>query len=458
MIGYVRNKISRTLTDYRMVAPGDVVVTAVSGGPDSVCLLDCLNALSEQFGITLIVAHFDHGLRPDEDSAETAFVHRLAESLNIPFTTNPSPPEISAKGSEEERARTARYKFLEDVRQQTRAHRIALGHTIDDQAETVLMRLLRGSGTSGLAAIPPVRGESIIRPMIRVSRKEVLAYLAERNLHSMLDSSNTGTRYLRNRIRSKLMPVLESYQPRLVERLANTADIIRADDECLDSIALSWIDEQSPTGLNSPQIGISRWKLLHPALRMRVLRQLLNRAGSLRRIDTRHLKAIERLAEGSSPQGCINMPGGMTARRSYDNLYITRKKPRQDSFRHELERPGTFLFTDIGWKIDIKDQKAVGPPTEKPNQADFDMDLLSFPLVLRSFRPGDRFVPLGMKGSKKVKDFFIDIKLPSTERATTPIITSGGRIIWLCGLRADERFKINEGTIRRLRISIDRLQ
>jgi tRNA(Ile)-lysidine synthase len=458
MIGYVRNKISRTLADYRMVAPGDLVVTAVSGGPDSVCLLDCLNALSEQFGIKLVVAHFDHGLRPDEDSAETAFVHRLAESMDIPFKTNPSPPEIDPKGSEEERARAVRYKFLEDVRRQTRARSIALGHTMDDQAETVLMRLLRGSGTSGLAAIPPVRGKTIIRPMIRVSRQEVMAYLDKRGLDYMLDSSNTGKRYLRNRIRSELIPLLSKYQPRLVERLANTADIIRADDECLDSIALSWIDEHSLTCRDSPQIPISRWKLLHPALRMRVLRQLVNYSGSLRRIDTRHLKAIERLAESSSPQGCINLPGDKTARRSYDNLYIALKEPRQVSFRRELESPGTFVFTDIGWRIDIKERKATGPPTENSNQADFDMDLLSFPLVLRSFRPGDRFFPLGMKGSKKVKDFFIDIKLPSPERATAPILTSAGRIIWLCGLRADERFKISQDTKRRLRISIDRLQ
>jgi tRNA(Ile)-lysidine synthase len=458
MIGNVRNKISRTLTDYGMVAPGDLVVTAVSGGPDSVCLLDCLGALTEEFGITLVVAHFDHGLRPHEDAAETAFVHRLADSLNLPFKTNPAPPEISPGGSEEEKARTARYSFLEEVRRQTGARRIALGHTIDDQAETVLMRLLRGSGTSGLAAIPPVRGDAVIRPMIRVSRREVLAYLAERGLDSMLDSSNTGTRYLRNRIRSEVMPVLTNYQPRLVERLANTADILRADDECLDSIALAWIDEHGPAGLDAPRIGISRWKLLHPALRMRVLRQLINRAGSLRRIDTRHLKAIERLAESPSPQGRLNLPGNLTARRSYDTLHITRKELPRNSFRHELEGPGTFILTDIGWKIDIKEQEAAGPPGENPNQADFDRDRLAFPLVLRSFRPGDRFIPLGMTGSKKVKDFFIDIKLPSTERATAPILTSGGRIVWLCGLRADERFKLTKNTRRRLRISIDRLR
>jgi tRNA(Ile)-lysidine synthase len=457
MIGHLRNKISRTLTDYGMVAPGDFVVTAVSGGPDSICLLDCLNALSHEFRITLVVAHFDHGLRPHEDPAETSFVRGFAESLNLPFVANASPPEISPKGSEEEQARTARYEFLEDVRRQTGAHRIALGHTMDDQAETVLMRLLRGSGTSGLAAIPPVRGKSIIRPMIRVCRREVLAYLAARHLNYRMDSSNTGTRYLRNRIRLELMPLLTNYQPRLVERLANTADIVRADDECLDSIAVAWIDEHRPADGNSPQIPISRWKLLHPALRMRVLRQLITRTGSLRRIDTRHLKAIERLAESPSPQGYIDLPGGTTVRRSYDLLHITRQKARYHPFRHELARPGTFILNDSGWKIDILEQATPAPPIEKKNQADFDLDRLSFPLIFRSFRSGDRFVPLGMKGSKKVKDFFMDIKLPSTERATTPILTSGGRIIWLCGLRTDERFKINETTKRRLRISVDRL-
>ncbi|HDR16449.1 MAG TPA: tRNA lysidine(34) synthetase TilS [Desulfobacteraceae bacterium] len=457
MIGSLRNKISRTLSDYRMVAPGDLVVTAVSGGPDSVCLIDCLSALSEEFQISLVVAHFDHGLRPDEDAADTAFVHRLAASLNIPCITNPVPPRITPKGSEEEKARTARYRFLEDVRRQTRGRRIAFGHTIDDQAETVIMRLLRGSGCSGLAAIPPVRGKFIIRPMIRISREEVEAYLAARGLDYMLDSSNTGTRYLRNRIRSELMPLLKKYQPRLVERLANTADIIRGDDECLESMAVSWIDRHGLLHQTRQQIPISRWRQLHPALRMRVLREFINKAGSLRKIDTRHLKAIERLAASSSPQGVINLPGGMTAQRSYDKLLITRETFQQNPFRYEIKGPGTFVITDIGLKIDIQEQPRAGPPAETPNQADFDMDILSFPLVLRSFRSGDRFVPLGMQGSKKVKAFFIDIKLPSPERATTPILTSGGRIAWVCGFRLDERFKINENTKRKLRISIERL-
>jgi tRNA(Ile)-lysidine synthase len=457
MTGSLCNKIARTLRDYQMVEAGDTIVTAVSGGPDSVCLLSCLSTLAAKLRISLVVAHFDHGLRPEEDGVETAFTRRLAESLNIPFISNPSPPEIPQKGSEEERARTARYEFLEKVRRQTGAHRVALGHTMDDQAETVLMRLLRGSGASGLAAIPPVRGKFIIRPMIRVTRVEVLAYLDSLGLDYMIDSSNAGNRYLRNRIRSELMPLLSKYQPRLVERLANTADIIREDDECLELLANSWIRGHAFFGSVSPQIPIPEWKLLHRALRIRVLRQIIDCSGTLRRINTKHLKAIEKLAEGPSPQVTVSLPGGRAAVRSYDRLFVTRDSLENLPFRRELDGPGTFVFPDLGWEISVVVNPKPDHPPEGPDQADFDMDLVSFPLILRSFKPGDRFIPIGMKGRKKVKDFFIDNKVTSQQRAATPILTCRGRIVWICGLRADDRFKVKGSTTRKLRVSINRL-
>jgi tRNA(Ile)-lysidine synthase len=460
MCDSLRGKVARTISEHRMVAPGDSVVAAVSGGADSVCLLDCLNSLADDFEISLLVAHFNHGLRPGEDCIESDFVRRLADSLDLRCMINKSPPGIERKGSEEESARNVRYKFLEEVRRCSGSHRIALGHTIDDQAETVLMRLLRGSGSTGLAAIPPVRGETIIRPIIRVSRREVLEYLKERRLDHMLDSSNRDVRYLRNRIRSELMPLLLSYQPNLVERLSNTADIVRLDDDCLESIASSWIEAH---GVQTPachRIPVSLWRLLHPALKARVLRELISRAGSLRRIDSGHLRAIALLAESASPQGHINLPAGLVARRSYDELGITHRFFKPAPFRHELKGPGTFAFADIGWEVHISETstfrglKVPGTPLE----AHLDMDLLSFPLVLRSFRPGDRFVPLGMKGGKKVKDFFIDMKLPSHERSVTPILASEGRIVWICGLRLDERFKVTENTGSVLRVSLNRLR
>lgn len=451
------NKVARTLSEHGMVAPGDLVVAAVSGGPDSVCLLDCLHRLSENFHISLIVAHFDHGLRPAEDRLETDFVRRLSENLGLRFATNETLPEIGAGGSREERARLARYKFLEEVRREYGATRIAVGHTKNDQAETVLMRLLRGSGTSGLAAIPPMRGETVIRPLIDVARIEVLDYLNSRGLDSVQDSSNTGNLYLRNRIRHELMPLLTGYQPRLIERLANTAEILRKDDHCLESIAASWIETHGINEGFSPGIFVSRWKRLHPALRIRVLRRMIEQEGSLRRISERHLTAVSLLAEGEKPRGRINLPGGLLAERSYDRLHITRHTNRPAPFRHELNGPGIYCFPDIGWEVRM--EECPHPPAFSGNPMDafFDMGLLSFPLELRCMKPGDRFVPLGMTGSKKVKDFFIDLKVPAGKRVSAPILTSGGRIIWVCGFRQDNRFRITDTTERIVGISMSRL-
>lgn len=456
MTDSVCKKVARTLSEYGMVAPGDLVVAGVSGGPDSVCLLDCLHRLAGNFRLSVIVAHFDHGLRPAEDSFETAFVRHVAEALGLPFATNYTLPEIRPGASREEQARLARYRFLEEVKHRYGATRIAVGHTKDDQAETVLMRLLRGSGTAGLAAIPPMRGETVIRPLINVTRKEVLDYLNSRGLDAVQDSSNTGNLYLRNRIRHELMPLLTGYQPRLVERLARTAEILRKDDDCLASIAASWIETHGTEEEDSCWIPVCRWRKLHPALRIRVLRRLIDRESSLRRISERHLTAISRLAEGEKPQGRINLPGALLAERSYNRLHITRHTKGQVPFRHELKGPGKFSFPETGWEVRIEECTLPAIFSGNPFDAWFDMNLLSFPLVLRCMKPGDRFVPLGMTGSRKVKDFFIDLKVPAEKRASTPLLASGEHILWVCGFRQDNRFKVNDTTKRILRVSLSR--
>jgi len=223
--------VRSTLKDRGMVREGDRVVAAVSGGADSVCLLDVLARLSMELGLDVAVAHFDHGLRKDQDQSETLFVKDLAEGLELPFyTEKASPPLQGRAGSLEERARDARYAFLERVRQAHRARRVAVGHNMDDQAETVLMRLLRGSGPSGLSGIPLVREPGIIRPLISVRRRDIEAYLKARGLPWRVDPTNLKTRHLRNRIRLELLPLLLDFQPRLVERLGGLADLIRDGD------------------------------------------------------------------------------------------------------------------------------------------------------------------------------------------------------------------------------------
>ena len=241
-------KVRHTIIKYKMIRDGDRVIVAVSGGPDSVCLLDILQELEDELMIELVVAHFDHGLRPGEDGVENRFVESLAVALNLPFEIKKADPDMGQGGASlEERARHARYQFLEEVKEKFSAQKIAIGHNLNDQAETVLMRLLRGSGPSGLAGIPPCREEKIIRPLIEITRGEIESYLELKGLTHMTDSSNLQACYLRNKIRLELLPRLREYQPRIVELLGRTADIMRNDEAWLAARAEEWVEGSTET-------------------------------------------------------------------------------------------------------------------------------------------------------------------------------------------------------------------
>ena len=298
-------KVKKTIFQYGMIDPGDLVIVAVSGGPDSVCLLYLLYELRDELKFDLVVAHYDHGLRPDEDESETQFVHRLAESMNLPCETEKAHSLKRAKSASiEEKARDVRYLFLEKVMDKHHAQKIAVGHNLNDQAETVIMRLLRGSGPSGLAGIPPFRDHRIIRPLLEITRKEILSYLESRNISYALDSSNLETRYLRSEIRLKLLPQLLTYQPRLIEHLGELADTLRNESQYLDEQAGEWImrwAELRPNG--DICIPISHFTQLPETLRNRIIRLILKKVKkSLRRIDRVHIIDVYNLAMSSKPQ------------------------------------------------------------------------------------------------------------------------------------------------------------
>jgi len=243
-------KVIDTIARYGMIHPGDRVIVGVSGGPDSVCLLDILHRLKEELSTDLVLAHFEHGLRPEEDPGETEFVRQLASRLHYPFETEKgSPLRPGTSFVQEEVLRNARYDFLERTRKKHGAHKIALGHNLEDQAETILMRLLRGSGSAGLAGIPPVRNKTIIRPLIQLGRKEIEAYLESRRLKHLVDSSNLRAIHLRNRIRLELIPILKKYQPQVIKRLAEAAVILRSEDEFLDGLAGDWVAKEFNSGI-----------------------------------------------------------------------------------------------------------------------------------------------------------------------------------------------------------------
>jgi len=454
-------KIGNTISKYRMIRRGDRVIVAVSGGVDSVCLLDVLHSLKEVLGIELVVAHFDHGLRPDEDASETEFVKSLAAAFACDFVTKRADPDLQSEtASLEERARDVRYRFLKDVKEQFSAQKIAIGHNLNDQAETVFMRLLRGSGPSGLSGIPPVRDNHIIRPLIDVTRSEIESYLSNRGLSHITDSSNFETKYWRNEIRLNLLPQLEKYQPKIVEILGRTAGIMREESAWLEEKAARWLKKWAAKGSNDEIVlPLLRFKGLPEPLKNHVIRQALKRkGGGLRRIGLPNIDAIKQIATGSRPQAEITLPNMLAVKRVYDRLIFLKSKPETPKrFCCIIDKPGAFALETLGCTIQIEEvEREVLPELTTSAWATcLDADLITFPLMLRNFRPGDRFVPLGMTGHKKLKSFFIDIKIPSHVRARIPILFQGNELIWVCGIRIDDRFKVTSRTQRILKITFD---
>ncbi len=448
----------------RMIPCGDLVLAAVSGGPDSVCLLHLLNDLKEAGGFTLSVAHFNHRTRGGESDADANFVQTLAGRLGLPIhigSADVRRERADLKTSFQEAARILRSRFLESTRQRIGAHRLALGHTADDQAETLLMHLLRGSGLKGLGGMPEVRG-AIVRPLIDCSREEILEYLRSRGLDWRTDSSNLAPDYLRNRIRLQLIPEMQRYNPKLRARLTETARILREDESFLTEHTETLFAQIARPLAGGQGVAFERGRFAkqHAAMQKRLLRRAVaGIAGSLRKIGAVHIEeALQLFAEAETAKR-IHLPGGLTV--FVDAQTITVEKNPAGAGRIltvteplepvTLNIPGTTAWKEAGMEF----QTRIAPAGERiaaqtlPGLACFDFETTGSSVLARTFQPGDRFVPLGMQGRKKVKSFFIDEKIPREFRRAIPILTTGtGDIIWIYGQRISERHRVTDRTRR----------
>lgn len=436
-------KVFHTIARHKMVLPGELVLVAVSGGPDSTAMLHALSELADRLGITLAAAHIDHGLRPDS-ATDARFVEDVAGGMGIEFAlAELRLGEALGPGDNvQESAREARYAFLDDTAKKMGADRIAVGHTMDDQAETYIMRQLRGSGAHGLGGIPPVRG-SVIRPLIDVSRREVTNYLDETGTGYVTDPTNLKPKYLRNRIRLELMPVLAAYNPDITATLARTADILRDEDAYLDTHAAAVLGGLvvSDTGWAVTLDGRA-WGGLHIAQKRRALRILAGKLkGNTRGLGYGHVEdALDMLGAGRTGSG-VDLPGGVRVELSYGNpvVYIVDGLPGE--FCGRIGIPGRLALPSLGVAVEARrvDKAEMAKGTGK-DVAYVNAARLSGPLSVRNRMPGDRFHPAGMDGTVKLKEFFIDMKLPRIARATTPIVTCGEDIVWVAGIRQDGRF------------------
>ncbi|MCM2356667.1 MAG: tRNA lysidine(34) synthetase TilS [Geobacteraceae bacterium] len=453
------NKALKTIGAHSLFSVGDRVIVAVSGGADSVALLDILASL-QPLRLNLIVAHLNHSLRGAESDGDEAFVRELAARYGLPCEAGRADVrELSRreKLSLEEAGRVARHAFLRRLAAQYRADAIALAHHADDQAETVLMRLLRGAGATGLAGIAPKTGDKLVRPLLGVTRREIEAYLRRRGLVYRTDSSNAETKFLRNRVRHELLPALATYNPSIRDRLVATAEALAADEALLEEITDAAFARHGEESDGAATLWLPGVRGEAAGLRLRLYRRaILLAKGDLARIGARHLRAIDQLIFSGRPSGSLALPDGARVARSYDRVSFTTSPGEAPAMGYEmvLEGPGTYPVPG-GGKLLVEE---AAPPASwggiAARVAYFDAEAAPFPWLVRTFRGGDRIVPLGMSGSKKVKNVFIDAKVPRASRKRVPLLFSGERLIWICGLGNSAETRVTERTARVMRAEI----
>jgi tRNA(Ile)-lysidine synthase len=461
-------KITETITKYRMLSRGDGVLVAVSGGPDSVALLRVLWMLRNDFDLRLEVAHLEHGIRGEEAKEDARFVAEMADRLALPFHLREVEiPRLKAergKGNLEAIGREERYRFFAEVAGERGLRKIATGHTRDDQAETVLMRLLRGSGRKGLGAMAPVspaeNSAALIRPLIETSRKEIEVYVAAEALPHRTDLTNLAPALLRNWVRLDLLPQLrEKIDRNLDRRLARMADVLREEEQFFDNLTRSVFPK-----VKDKQGNLLRLPLLKQpkAMQRRLIRLWLEQAlGNLRGVDFDHVEAVLALIADGPSNGRVAIPQGREVARSYDTLRVERKgRLRRASccYSYALPLGGEIAVPEAGVKIEAtRGSFFSAPRSEDSLAAVFDLKSLRETLTVRNFRAGDRFQPLGMRGHKKVKDLFIEKKVPLQARATLPLLVAGDEILWIPGCGRSETAKIGPATKEVLRIKLSAL-
>jgi tRNA(Ile)-lysidine synthase len=478
----------------QMIAPGDRIGVAVSGGADSVALLRLLQNIRQDLGITLLVVHFDHKLRGEDSAADAQFVKDLARELNLEFVATSEDVAASAAlqgWNLEDAARRLRYAFFERVCATGKATRIAVAHTAQDQAETVLAHLIRGTGPSGLAGIYPTVG-SVIRPLLEIQRQDLRHYLQSLNQAWREDATNRDTKRLRARIREQLIPMLEeNFAPTIVEHLGDLArlsreqelfwstiveDRFRAHTHSIgDTTAIRAKDLLSPIELNfapsqsSPAPNASDTTPLRALTEALIRRLYQSVRGDRKDLTAQHVEQVIRLATSQSSGRHLELPGGVIVERSFDQLIFSRGElpkllranetcAQPEAYNYHVSLPSCgaavvsvpelgscFRLKVIDWTLQPSDTKSAG-------QA-LDADLLRGSLILRNWRPGDAYRPRGRRHIQKLKQMFLNDRVPGRERGLWPVLECEGRVVWTRGMLPASDFCAQEHTL--LGVSIE---
>lgn len=452
----IEKTVLNTIESHALFAKGDTLIVGFSGGADSTALLHLLHSLPG-YGLKLIAAHLNHSLRGKESDEDELFCQKTCRDLGIGFESLKVDVKAVAESERvnlEDAGRQVRGRFFDTIKQKYCAIGTAIAHHADDQTETVLMRFLRGSGMTGLSGMGYINQRGYIRPLLDIPATELRFWLKNRNIQWREDSSNSDTNFLRNRIRHQLIPLLETYNPAIRETINSTAEIIAIDNDGLNQQTLETYAKICTVSASSLSCRINDLISLHQSLARRVIRLMYKQiSGSCNGFAKPHCSDILTICHSSRANASINLPNQITAYKEYATLTLS-KQPFEQTTHSETTISGTGT-----WQLQDGSRVIVTAAEEKESADDkniviIDISALPFPWHVRTFRAGDRMQPSGMTGHKKLKDLFIDLKIPRSIRTVTPLFFAGDELFWVGGIRLSALATVRDNTKSTIQISL----
>ncbi|SHJ89134.1 tRNA lysidine(34) synthetase TilS [Paramaledivibacter caminithermalis] len=461
----IMEKFLQTIQVNNLIEKGEGIVVGVSGGPDSVCLLHLLWRIRKDFNIDIYVVHLDHQFRGIEAQKDARYVEKLCNTLGIKsfiFSYDVSKYSKEKGVTFEVAGRELRYKLFDQIAKETDSSKIAIAQNRNDQAETVLMRLFRGSGLDGLTAINYKRDNKIIRPLLDITRKEIDEYCRENDLKPRIDKTNLESIYTRNKVRIELIPYIEkNFNPCIIDVLWRSANLLRDDSNYLNLLSEEKLrDITIEKNSNKCSLDYKKFNRLDIAIKRRVIRGAIREIkGDLKDLGLTHIESVIELIDKKNVGAKIDLPGHITVELGYNSIDVKNSKKLQDEnstydFEYELNIGKITYIRPLNASIKAEIIDGLKSYNNRDRYVAFvDYNKVKGRLLIRNRRNGDRFKPIGMKGTKKIKDYFIDKKISKDIRDKIPLLCDDKGIIWVIGYRMSENYKIDKKTDKVIKLT-----
>lgn len=459
------DRVRSTINKYNLLQKGDKIVLGLSGGPDSVCLLHVLKQLEEEYDISIYAAHLNHQIRGIEAQKDVMYISQLCDSLGVKFFVKSiNVPEYCKKHglSIEEGARKLRYEMFYEIKQKTKSNKIAIGHNLNDQAETILMRMMRGTGLQGLKGIEYKRDETIIRPILDIERSSIEAYCEKYNLNPRIDSTNLENIYTRNKIRLDLIPYMqENFNASVIESICRMGNNLKLDNDYIEQEGSKKFKEVSKLNNNeSVEIILDKYIHLHKAIKSRIIRNSIKYIlGDTNFVDQKHIEDVLDLENEDKISKKLVLPRGLFVYRNNDNILFTNEEITYEDvqFNYKVPKEGVIKIKQTGVFIETKTMSIERFKSMKADKSSkgFDLDKFKGGIIVRNRESGDKIKLAG--GSKKLKSLFIDLKIPREERSKIPVLVDNDEVVCVGDYKISENYKIDANTKEVLKITFKKL-